>query len=58
MTEQVYNGFKRDYTKAESIKKRLWAWKSIKIKNYSGKVFGGDVIFIAARDLLYEQARF
>ncbi|CAA6827759.1 MAG: Unknown protein [uncultured Sulfurovum sp.] len=45
MTEKVYKGFKADNPLADSIKNNSWKKKTRKIKNYTGAVYGGDVIY-------------
>ena len=51
MTEDVYNGLKRQHPDAESIKEGWWSKKSVHIRDYSGNVYGGDVIFTAVKEL-------
>ena len=46
MTHDVYNGFKKANLERASIKKELWEVQQHKIKNVSGKVFGGDIHWI------------
>ncbi len=46
MSEAVFNGYKKENLTAESILNGWWTLQSRKIPNYSGKVYGGDVIKI------------
>jgi adenylate cyclase len=43
MTEAVYNGFKSNNPTRNSIVNKYWIEKPHQIKNYKGKLFGGDV---------------
>ncbi len=43
MTENVYNGYKKENPNTDSIKNGWWSKKSRKILDYSGIVYGGDV---------------
>jgi len=45
MTEAVYNGLKRNFPNEDSVKNNWWKQQSLNVKDYDGKVFGGDVIF-------------
>lgn len=45
ITESVYNGFKRDNPDDTSIKKNLWVKTNRKIADFSGVVYGGDIIW-------------
>lgn len=43
MTEAVYNGFKSNNLTRNDIVKNYWKEKAHQIKNYKGKLFGGNV---------------
>lgn len=43
MTEAVYNGFKSNNPTRNDIVKNYWKEQAHQIKNYKGKLFGGDV---------------
>nr|WP_315211924.1 adenylate/guanylate cyclase domain-containing protein [uncultured Flavobacterium sp.] len=43
MTEEVYNGFKSNNPTRNSIINKYWKEQPHQIKNYKGKLFGGDV---------------
>lgn len=45
MTEEVYIGFKKDNLTRDCIVKNYWSEKTHQIKNYSGKIFGGNVVW-------------
>ena len=51
MSQAVYDGFKAANPKADSIENGWWKEQSVSIKEYSGKVYGGGVVFIAAQEL-------
>jgi hypothetical protein len=50
MTESVFDGFKRACPNANSIKEGWYKEVGAKVEGYSGKVYGGDVIFKVFRD--------
>lgn len=43
MTEEVYNGFKSNNLTRNSVINKYWKEQPHQIKNYKGKLFGGDV---------------
>ena len=45
MTSAVYNGFKREAPNDNSLEKGLWSKCDINIKDYSGDIYGGNVVF-------------
>lgn len=51
MTKSVYDGFKRACPDDNSIKKGLWSKTNITVKDYSGEIYGGNVIFTAINDI-------
>ncbi len=51
MTQAVYDGFKASNPNDSSIQNGWWKEQSVSIKEYSGKVYGGGVVFIAAQEL-------
>lgn len=51
MTEEVYNGFLNDCPDRESIQNGWWKEQSISIKDYPGKIMGGDIICTAVKEI-------
>jgi adenylate cyclase len=50
MTEAVFDGFKRARPNANSIKNSWYKEVRARVEGYSGKVYGGDVVFTVFRD--------
>lgn len=44
MTKAVYDGYKSANPNADSIKNGWFSKKSINVRDYSGDIYGGDVI--------------
>jgi len=42
MTESVFNGFVKQNPNRDSVLKKYWTEQSIEVKDYSGKVYGGE----------------
>lgn len=51
MTKAVYDGYKKANPEADSIKKGWFSKKSIKVRDYDGDIYGGDVIKTAVEDI-------
>lgn len=51
MTKKVYDGFKSENPNSNIIKNGMFSKKTIKVKDYSGEVYGGDVIKTAVEDI-------
>ncbi|MCF8243744.1 MAG: adenylate/guanylate cyclase domain-containing protein [Saprospiraceae bacterium] len=51
MTEAVYNGFKSKNLNRKCITQNYWTEKKIQVKDYSGKVFGGEVYWLAMDEI-------
>lgn len=51
MSQAVYNGFKAEAPEDKTIKNNWWTAQSVSIKEYSGGVMGGDIIFTEARGI-------
>jgi len=51
MTEAVYTGLKSENPDCDSVKKNLWAKQGNTIPEYTGHIYGGDVIFTAGKEL-------
>ena len=42
MTEEVFNGFKTANPTRDSVLKNYWTEQKIEVKDYTGKVYGGE----------------
>ncbi|MEH1888225.1 MAG: hypothetical protein V7K92_01780 [Nostoc sp.] len=51
ITQAVYEGLKREHPSEQSIFNSWWNMQSVKVPNYNGNVFGGDIIYKAAEIL-------
>lgn len=51
MTKAVYNGYKLANPNADSIKNGWFSKKSIYVRDYSGEIYGGDVIKTAVENI-------
>lgn len=51
MTKAVYDGYKSANPNADSIKNRWFSKKSIHVRDYSGDIYGGDVIKTAVESI-------
>ena len=51
MTKAVYDGYKSENPDSDSIKNGWFAKKSITVRDYSGDVYGGDVIKTAVESI-------
>lgn len=51
MTKAVYNGLKSDYPEDKSIVEGWWSKKEVKVKDYAGEVYGGDIIFTSVNEI-------
>lgn len=51
ITKAVYDGFKKARPNADSIKNSWWSKRSLKVRDYDGDIYGGDVIFLAVNEL-------
>ncbi len=51
MTEKVYNGFKAVRPNSDIVKNGWFSEKTLDVRDYQGKVFGGDVIKTAVNDI-------
>lgn len=49
MTDPVFQGYRRENPGAESVMNRWWRPKGVTVPGYSGRVWGGDVIYTAFR---------
>ena len=52
MTQAVYEGFEKAYPNDNTIVENYWKQQSsVKVKDYAGKIFGGDVIFPLVKEI-------
>ncbi|MEH2072063.1 MAG: adenylate/guanylate cyclase domain-containing protein [Nostoc sp.] len=51
ITQAVYEGLKREHPSEQSIFNNWWNMQSVNVPNYNGNVFGGDIIYKAAKIL-------
>jgi class 3 adenylate cyclase len=51
MTEAVFSGLKRENCNRQSIINNWWKEQAINVRDYDGKVFGGDIIFTAVQEI-------
>jgi len=51
MTEAVLSGLKRENSNCQSIINNWWKEQAINVRDYDGKVFGGDIIFTAVQEI-------
>jgi hypothetical protein len=51
MTEAVFSGLKRENSNRQSIINNWWKEQAINVRDYDGKVFGGDIIFTAVQEI-------
>jgi class 3 adenylate cyclase len=51
ITEAVFEGFLRDNPNAYSIKMGWWTKVNASIPGYSGKIYGGDIVFTAPKSV-------
>jgi len=51
MTKDVYLGLQRSHPDEESIKNKWWGKKDVTVKDFSGEIYGGNVIFTAVKEI-------
>ncbi len=51
MTEAVFSGLKRENSNRPSIINNWWKEQSLNVRDYDGKIFGGDIIFTAVQEI-------
>lgn len=51
MTKRVYEGYKSENSTSEVVKKGWFSKQSVSVRDYTGDVYGGDVIKIAAKSI-------
>lgn len=51
ITEAVYTGLKSENLDSDSVKKNLWTKQRNTIAEYSGDIYGGNIIFTAGQEL-------
>lgn len=51
MTESVFNGLKREDSTRRCIINNWWKEQALDVRDYDGKVFGGDIIFTAVQEI-------
>lgn len=51
MTKAVYDGYKSENPDSETVKNGWFSKKTIKVKDYDGDVYGGDVIKTAVENI-------
>ncbi len=51
MTDRVYQGFKNSYSEDESIKRRWWRRRYLRVEGYNGFAYDGDIIFTCGCNL-------
>lgn len=50
ITDEVYKGFKKNVPNAQSVRESWWKLQKLDVDGYSGKIYGADVYYTAAKD--------
>lgn len=51
ITQAVYEGLQKENPNDNSLKQHLWKKESVKVRDYDGKVLGGDIIFTEIKNI-------
>ena len=51
MTKAVYDGLKTAHPEEEAITEEWWTTNDIEIKDYTGDIYGGDIIFTSVKEI-------
>lgn len=51
ITEEVFNGFKKNNPERDSIKKNWWKKETIDIDGYNGIIYAGDIHYVVVKDI-------